>query len=148
MTPFEIATPDLALLLSKRQVSQDEFRSAKFPNFVLDFLQKQVKDLEKDTYWSRETIPFLSGQEEKDGVQEELENNMLTALYLIVILSKIAKQTDTPPTDAMQVARSVSYEGRVWFASLMSQRTWKTIKTIQKFLLILSYPIYRVAPIL
>ncbi len=46
-------------------------------------------------------------------MQEELENNMLTALYLIVILSKIAKQTDTPPTDAMQVARSVSYEGRL-----------------------------------
>jgi hypothetical protein len=28
---------------------------------------------------------------------------MLTALYLIVIVTKIAKQTDTEPTEAMQV---------------------------------------------
>jgi hypothetical protein len=42
-------------------------------------------------------------QEDKEGLQEELENNMLTALYLIVIITRIAKQTDTTPTEAMQV---------------------------------------------
>ena len=42
-------------------------------------------------------------QEDKEAMQEELENNMLTALYLIVILTKIAKQTETQPTEAMQV---------------------------------------------
>ena len=43
-------------------------------------------------------------QEESESLQEELENNMLTALYLIVIVTKIAKQTDTAPTEAMQVS--------------------------------------------
>jgi hypothetical protein len=42
-------------------------------------------------------------QDDKETMQEELENNMLTALYLLVILTKIAKQSVTEPTEAMQV---------------------------------------------
>lgn len=71
-----------------REVSEESARAV-LSSTVLEIERTQLRFLQ-------------ASQEDKEAMQEELEHNMLTALYLVVIITKIAKQKETLPTEAMQ----------------------------------------------